>query len=447
MLSAYRELWQREPMMRRLLVVALLADIAFGALVPFVNFYLTAELKAPERVTGAAFAGYFAVEMLLKTPFGALSDRIGRKPVLLLGIGITVTMATLMALTRNPHHFLFLFPVAGLGVAAFFPTIAALAADIAPEEERGGMIGVLNLTYFLGMGISVPIGLLLHQGTATYRYAFFITVTLLLLSGLFILLLFPSGKVVPTQSLMPRKKLRWRWKAVRLSAISFPVLLLATIFAFTQLAISMLVPVLVPFAQHVAYLSGISEKTVDLVMSGGVGVIAVALAFGAVPMGRLSDRIGRDPAIRLALLAGLVCFLIAPFVPHIAFLGILGGHRRFGVAIGVPSRVGAEQRNRHGAGTRGGSGTGLWWSRGWGNLRFIAGWLYRRRGERLAGRSLGLAGAVPLRCRRHLHRFPVDLLAQPRVISPPCRSRRTRRRVDRPNGFRPDGRMSVGDER
>jgi len=152
MLNAYRELWQQEPMMRRLLVVALLADIAFGALVPFVNLYLTAELKAPERVTGTAFAGYFAVEMLLKTPFGALSDRIGRKPVLLLGIGITVTMATLMALTRNPHHFMLLFPAAGLGVAAFFPTIAALATDIASEEERGGVIGVLNLTYFLGMG-------------------------------------------------------------------------------------------------------------------------------------------------------------------------------------------------------------------------------------------------------------------------------------------------------
>jgi len=365
MLNAYRELWQQEPMMRRLLVVALLADIAFGALVPFVNLYLTAELKAPERVTGTAFAGYFAVEMLLKTPFGALSDRIGRKPVLLLGIGITVTMATLMALTRNPHHFMLLFPAAGLGVAAFFPTIAALATDIASEEERGGVIGVLNLTYFLGMGISVPIGLLLHQGTATYRYAFFITVTLLLLSGLFILLLFPSGQVRPTQRGREGKKIRWRWKAMRLSAISLPVLLLATIFAFTQLAISMLVPVLVPFAQHVARRSGISEKAIDLVMSGGVGVIAIALAMGAVPMGRLSDRIGRDLAIRLALLAGLFCFLIAPFSPHIAFLGFLGFLAglawllAFPAALALSSEIVAEQERGTAVGlVYGGQGIG-----------------------------------------------------------------------------------------
>ena len=61
MLSAYLEPLRREPVLRRILLVSLLADIAFGALIPFVNFYLSDELKAPPHITGFAFAGYLAV--------------------------------------------------------------------------------------------------------------------------------------------------------------------------------------------------------------------------------------------------------------------------------------------------------------------------------------------------------------------------------------------------
>lgn len=45
MLATYLELWRQKPVLRRILVVSLFADIAFGALVPFVNFYLSDELK------------------------------------------------------------------------------------------------------------------------------------------------------------------------------------------------------------------------------------------------------------------------------------------------------------------------------------------------------------------------------------------------------------------
>jgi len=50
-LAAYLELWRREPILRRILMVSLLADTAFGALIPFVNFYLSDELKAPPHIT------------------------------------------------------------------------------------------------------------------------------------------------------------------------------------------------------------------------------------------------------------------------------------------------------------------------------------------------------------------------------------------------------------
>lgn len=115
MLWTYFELWKSEPVLRRILAVSLLADIAFGALIPFVNFYLSDELKAPPHVTGLAFAGYLAVEALFKAPFGALSDRWGRKAVMLLGLAITVFSTILLGSVRNHHAVMLLFPVAGIG--------------------------------------------------------------------------------------------------------------------------------------------------------------------------------------------------------------------------------------------------------------------------------------------------------------------------------------------
>jgi len=136
-LAAYLELWRREPILRRTLMVSLLADTAFGALIPFVNFYLSDELKAPPHITGFAFAGYLAVEAIFKAPFGALSDRWGRKAVMVLGLMITVTATILLGTIRSHYAVMLLFPLAGVGFAAFFPTIAAFVADYAPEEHRG----------------------------------------------------------------------------------------------------------------------------------------------------------------------------------------------------------------------------------------------------------------------------------------------------------------------
>jgi MFS family permease len=190
-LAAYLELWRREPILRRILMVSLLADTAFGALIPFVNFYLSDELKAPPHITGFAFAGYLAVEAIFKAPFGALSDRWGRKAVMVLGLMITVTATILLGTIRSHYAVMLLFPLAGVGFAAFFPTIAAFVADYAPEEHRGGMMGILNLSYLSGLGISAAVGFLLHHKAGTYKHAFFVTAALLMLAAVLVIAVLP----------------------------------------------------------------------------------------------------------------------------------------------------------------------------------------------------------------------------------------------------------------
>ncbi len=343
-------------MVRRILVVSLLSDIAFGALVPFVNFYLSDELKAL-RVTGVAFGAYFAVETMMKTPFGALSDRLGRKPVLLLGLGLAVAAALLIGMTKQPYAIMVLFPLAGLGFAAFFPTIAAFVADYAPEEERGGMMGILNLSYLTGLGVSAAAGFFLHRLLGTYRYAFYVTALLLGLAFVLAIVLLPSVKPVTPQ---PRRlrlpKLRPRF--LRLPALSRPMLLLASVFALAQCAASMQVPVLVPYAKQVL-------KLKDLEMGVGMVIVTGTLALASVPLGRLSDRIGRDVAIRFALLSATVCLATAPFIYNVAgiiFLGLTSGIAwlvAFPAALALSSEVVTEQERGTAVGlVYGGQGIG-----------------------------------------------------------------------------------------
>ncbi len=342
MLSAYLDLWRREPVLRKILAVSLLADIAFGALIPFVNFYLSDELKAPPHVTGLAFSGYLAVEAFLKAPFGALSDRWGRKAVMLLGLAITVFATLLLASVQNHYAVMLLFPLAGVGFAAFFPTIAAFVADHSPEEHRGGMIGILNLSYLSGLGISAVVGFLLHHHAGTYKHAFFVTSMILTVAGILIVAFLPSSKGRRTEKTESDRRFSIKPKFVRLPALSRPILILAAIFAVSQFAASMQVPVIVPYAKQVLRLT-------DLELGLGIGFAAGALALVAVPIGRISDDIGHETSLRIALLSATAALASFPFAKSIfvvASLGVLIGFAwllAFPAALALVSEVVTDQ--------------------------------------------------------------------------------------------------------
>jgi len=341
-LAAYFELWKREPILRRILIVSFLADIAFGALVPFVNFYLSDELKAPPHVTGLAFSIYLAVETFLKVPFGALSDRWGRKIVMLIGLAITVTATFLLGSVRHPYTVMFLFPLAGVGLAAFFPTVAAFVADHSPEEHRAGMMGILNLSYLSGLGISAVVGFLLHHQAGTYRHAFFVTAAIFTTAGVLALIFLPHSKGKREVKVKTNRRLPLKQRFVRLPALSRPVFVLATIFAVSQFAASMQVPVIVPYAKQVLHLT-------DLELGFGIGFAAGALALFAVPIGRVSDDIGHENALRVALFGAAVAlasFSFAKSIFVIAGLGVIVGFAwllAFPAALALVSEVVTDQ--------------------------------------------------------------------------------------------------------
>jgi len=106
-----------------------------------------------------AYFGYNVVFALLATPLGALSDRLGRVPVLVAGYGAFSLVYLGWAAASDPWHAYALFLVYGIYAAATDGVAKALVVDLVPKAQRGSALGWFNgLTGFAALPANVLAG-------------------------------------------------------------------------------------------------------------------------------------------------------------------------------------------------------------------------------------------------------------------------------------------------
>jgi MFS family permease len=99
----------------------------------------------------------------LSFPMGTLADRLGRKPILFFGVGLSTLGTIMVALTAvYPLIILGLFAI-GVGWCCGNVSTAAMVADAAPPEVRGRAMGA-NSSFSAGASVTAPLlgGVLLH---------------------------------------------------------------------------------------------------------------------------------------------------------------------------------------------------------------------------------------------------------------------------------------------
>jgi DHA1 family multidrug resistance protein-like MFS transporter len=169
--------------------------LGFGMVIPIFPFYIE-KLGASGSQYGLLIALYAIMQFLFSPVWGSLSDRVGRKPVLMVGIfgsGLTVLM---FGLATQLWMLFFARLLSGLLASATMPSAMAYIGDSTSKEDRGGGIGQLGAAAGLGLILGPGIGgWLAGESLST---PFFIAAGLSLISLLLIGLLLPES--LPLQS-------------------------------------------------------------------------------------------------------------------------------------------------------------------------------------------------------------------------------------------------------
>src|ERR1051326_5875336 len=105
-MNQYSALFRRHPVLLRLAGGALLGELGYAIMVPTLPLYLSESLRAPVELIGWVVGAFAVVETLCKAPFGALGDRMGRKPLMVGGLALSALTPLLMTLIRAPLLFI-----------------------------------------------------------------------------------------------------------------------------------------------------------------------------------------------------------------------------------------------------------------------------------------------------------------------------------------------------
>ena len=273
--------------------------LGFGIVIPIFPFYIE-RMGAGGSELGLLVALSSLMEFVFAPVWGVVSDRFGRKPVLLIGMfGYALSMLLLGLATE----LWMLFAARGLGgvlTSAALPTSMAYIGDSTHEEDRGGGMGMLGSAMGLGVILGPGIGGWMAGGSLSTP--FFLSSGLSLIALLLILLLLPESlpeerrvKGGPARMVQPAEL----WRALG-SPISV-LLVMAFILSFGLTNFEAI------FGLYALERYGYGPERVGVILM----VIGVVSALGKGLLTGPSTRcFGEEAVIKVSLLAGSVGFIV-----------------------------------------------------------------------------------------------------------------------------------------
>jgi len=153
-----------------LFITVFLDLVGFGIIVPFLAYYVES-FGARAAVVGLLMGTYSLAQFVFAPIWGRVSDRVGRRPILLLGLAGSVAGYTMFGFAGTLAMLFIGRSVMGI-FGATIPTAQAAVADVTEPHDRARGMGLIGAAIGLGFILGPAIGgILAHLSTSKNPYA------------------------------------------------------------------------------------------------------------------------------------------------------------------------------------------------------------------------------------------------------------------------------------
>lgn len=292
-----------------LFLIAFLTMLGFGIIIPILP-YFAEKLGASSFQIGILFASYNIMQLIFAPVWGALSDRIGRKPLVAFGLfGFSITFI-LFGLAESYTAMLSYRIIGGIVSAAAMPTVTAMVADLFPPQERAKGMGIIGA----GIGLSFVFGPVIGGLLSGYGFAvpFFASGIVALLT--FFVILFALPESLPKEKRTghaPKSSGNPLVSLFGSLSLLYGILFIVS-FAFSGLETT--------FALYINDLYGFTSKDLGY-MFLVMGIIAAFVQGGLI--GKMVKKMGEAAVLTLGMLLYGIGFFAIPLSGNFWILALI----------------------------------------------------------------------------------------------------------------------------
>lgn len=290
-----------------------LVMVGFGIIIPVMPFYAE-QIGASPTQLGLLMAVYSLMQLIFAPMWGRISDRIGRRPIIMVGIFGLALSFFLMAFSSTLWMLFAARIVGGFFSSANMPTVMAYVADVTSEEDRGKGMGIIGASVGLGFIFGPAIGGIFSQGSL--QTPFLLAGTSALLTFFIVMLFLKESLTLEQRSSQSKKRVSL------LKGLQGPVSTLYILQLFVSLSLSGLEATFAYFAFERANLGSVELGYIFMIMG-----FAGALVQGGL-VGRLTKKYGEGKVIQLGIIISMIGFslilLTDSFITAAIYLTIFG---------------------------------------------------------------------------------------------------------------------------
>jgi DHA1 family tetracycline resistance protein-like MFS transporter len=313
------------PALIALLSVVFINMVGFGVVVPLLPFFARS-MQAPEWQVTLMFAAYSLGQFVGEPFWGRLSDRLGRKPVLLMTLVANVFGYLALAFAPDIWIAILVRLFTGFG-AGNISTVQAYIADVTPPHRRTARMGLIGAAFGLGFIVGPGLGGLLtdaDQGRLGFQIPLFVAAAMSAIAAIGVMTLVNESR---THAPTPQPPWTALGDAVRSPIIS-RLLLVSLIYmaGFSGMEAT--------FGLWAEDRYGWGARQVGWCFMA-VGIVS-AVCQGLVT-GRLARRFGEIPMLTLGVLTFGACLALQTVNTAELMVPVLMAVGAFGMSMAMPN--------------------------------------------------------------------------------------------------------------